>query len=468
LAPAPSNPAEQELERRISDLLHEAAAADDEERHEEALEILSRLFILDEEHEGARVLEETIREKLGVDSDTSDDRISEGVRLLEQGEPEQARALFQEVLEAVPGHREAQHHLEQADAMIAMTAEKEQEQAEEPPEADAPEEGLPLGEFSGESTRDAVEDHGAIDVDAGTEEEASLPVGEIPETRDLPTALIEEEVEEPGLAPHAPEEEPAAAVKSGRKGLNVKLVAVAAVVLLAAAGAYVYFGTDLLGGAGSGAADGAQDGGSGEGGLAEALGEAGGRSTDELLAEADRITGKQITVEAVKDDTEKLREALERAQTAMDSGNYGQAVIAYNDVISLDPTNPAANAGLSEAGRLYRVRRAQYEELDRAKQSFLSGDYTSALRVLYRMPADLEPAAVERYKANAWYNLGLVELKAGNTGKAMEHMNDVLQIVPEDQKAMDARGLAERFHGAVKDLSYYAEAERLTFRTLED
>jgi tetratricopeptide (TPR) repeat protein len=237
-------------------------------------------------------------------------------------------------------------------------------------------------------------------------------------------------------------------------------VLVGAVLAVVAAG--VYFGTDLFRGASSAPTDDAAvatvpDGSAG-------TDEDGGKSTAELLQEADRLAAQVTGAAPTRDVAERAAEVLARAHASMDRGAWEQAVLEFNEVLELDPTNGEAAAGLLDAGQRYRERKAQDAEYERAVRAFESGDYASALRVLYRLPADLRADDVRRLKVEGWYNLGVVELRAGNLSEARGHFGEVTALDDGDRAAAEAAALIDRYAGRPLDGAYYATVGRLEFR----
>ena len=66
------------------------------------------------------------------------------------------------------------------------------------------------------------------------------------------------------------------------------------------------------------------------------------------------------------------------------------------------------------------------------------------MRVFYRLPADVERAAVDRYKVNGWYNLAVTSLHSGACSEAVEHGDEALAISPDDPGAREIKALAQR------------------------
>ena len=182
-----------------------------------------------------------------------------------------------------------------------------------------------------------------------------------------------------------------------------------------------------------------------------------------------RPAGAKAAAPAAVERTKSVADAMSRAQAAFDSGRFEAAVLAYNEVLGLDPDHVDARKQLLEAGELYRKSRVEIEKLDRARRAFADGEYDSALGIFYRLPAGLVgPAELNRYKVNGWYNLGLVSLRGANCAQASSQLGEALAIDSSDANVQRARSLAEQCPDRQKDRSYHDTVRNLPFRSLED
>ena len=105
--------------------------------------------------------------------------------------------------------------------------------------------------------------------------------------------------------------------------------------------------------------------------------------------------------------------------------DFSAAIVAYNEVLSLDHGNVEARRGIRDAGDRYREQRAAEKELERGRIALEDGDYAAALRIFYRVSAEVNQTRLARYKVIGWYNLGLIELKSADCDTALEHFNEV-------------------------------------------
>ena len=150
----------------------------------------------------------------------------------------------------------------------------------------------------------------------------------------------------------------------------------------------------------------------------------------------------------------------------MASGDFGGAVIAFNDALSLDPQHAAARTGLEDAAERYTATKAEREALNSIKLAFRDGEYTPGLRLAYRLPPSVSRAYADSVKVAGWYNLAVVALRAGECREAASHLDEALQVVPTDAESKSLRELATRYVDAVKDRTFLDRVEALSFRPL--
>jgi Flp pilus assembly protein TadD len=158
--------------------------------------------------------------------------------------------------------------------------------------------------------------------------------------------------------------------------------------------------------------------------------------------------------------------AVARGQQQERSGEFGAAVISYNEALRLDPANAEAKAGLDQAAMAYKAQKSERDAIESIKVAFKDGEYTSGLRLAYRLPPTIDRSYVDAVKLAGWYNLGIVALRAGDCREALTHMNDALEIDPDDERALEMKTFAERYLNAPKDRSFLDQAEAMAFRPL--
>jgi len=427
-----------ELVKRQGELLSEARAAKDDGRMEDATGILARLFILDEENAEARALEAEIQEQNSKAVLEVDNKIAEAVQWMESGRLEDAEANLRQVLDISPGHQEAEHYLEQV-----LQRMEEVVQDEEPAE---------------EQVADSNMDHGAVHLDTGEAEEIGLG-GTVPGMEPSGEPFEDEPVQEMESGILGEEDGETPARSSGLlSGRNLIL----AVVFLVMAAAGWYFSRTLLGGGSSEVAPADAsftEQGSGEAGLA------GERTTEELIQQADALS--RSTEEVSKMAAERIPGLVEQASRQMDASDYASAVITWNQVLELDPGHTGARRGIEDAGRRYREWQSRSADLVRAGYVFEEGDYSSALKILYRLPEDIQPEQVRIHKVNGWYNLAVISLKAGRIDQAMERFAEIELLDVVDNEAAELQEFAESYLDREKDRTFYQDVNDLTFRSFD-
>jgi tetratricopeptide (TPR) repeat protein len=444
--PPARDAAAEELRRRVADLLEEANREAAAGRIDEALGILSRVFILDEQNAKAQQLEQELRAAQGKSSRDADTWLQEAVQDFDAGRLEKARELFQKVLGRYPSHLEALDYLERIDSAQA---------AQERGAAGA---GAPQ-EFHGQ---DLLAAGCSFEGGGGTGSGPRTMVAE-PDTLAIP---LERAAGRPENAPQAPAEQswnladagmegrspavPNVAPPSARSSLSWPLVA--GLIALVFVGVAAVIAWKLPGLLGLGKARPAPSA-TVEGKPARAPAPRGNSPAPDPV---NRITAKNAP------------EAMARAQAAMDSGAYAEAVIAYNEALTIDPALDAARVGLANAGERYKIQKTERDQIDRVKAAFAEGEYTPALKILYRLPEGKYAEEVERYKVNAWYNLGLISLRAGNCKEAQENFDEALAIRSGETDVRRAKALAQKYQAAVKDRGFYDTVEAIPFRKFDE
>lgn len=432
LATAPaSDPIEDQLNRRVRDLLNDARAAADQGDREEALSILSRVAILDEENNEASELEAALRSEISQSAQEIDHWLTEGVQWIEEGRFEEAVERFKRVLEQSPDHREARAYLEQAEQRLAGGGAGSEE----------------VAAAQGESLIAPLLDP--------PETSAAQPAGEIAP----PTVALAREGSEDTPLVDLPPMEPVP-VPSGPSKRQVrpqaKLAVLVVLILVVGGVGWLLFG----GGDGPGAS------GADFGATATAPpSPAGDAGSGDAVHAAGAPTGPASNIERA----EGVAAAMRRASNARSRGDFEEAILAYNEALSLDPDNRAAREGLFQAGEIFRERRALNDQLRKARIAFEDGEYTAALRLFYRLPDDsIDDATLTRYKVNGWINLGILGLKAGDTERAIESLGDALELSNNHPEALRLMAFAEAHHDTATARSYYVEVNALEFVGLDD
>ncbi len=435
VAHAPADPAANVLKQRVQDLLGQARAAAGQGRKDDAFGLLSRLLILDEQNKEALALEEQLRHEAGEATRNIDDRLNEGIQCLEQGQIEEARQLFLQVLEISPDHREALDYLEKADARLAARV-RQQSKKEDGRS------GEPAPPVRGHVWQPRAAEAEAAPVETSRPTDPLVP-GDHPVAA-APEAEVEARKEALTRTP-------------SRRVLLLALSGLGGALVLAG----VFLTRSHWGQPAHPAVSAAQGAATGK--------SAASSSKPKPQAPATAQTATAAASLTPEERVRNVAETMNRAGAAFDARNYDAAVVAYNEVLVLDPANEEARKKLLEAGDLYRKDKTEIDKLERAQKTFAAGEYESALRLFYRLPDGLvDPAVLNRYRVNGWYNLGVVALRAADCNQAMNQFAEALAIDATDAGVRKARELAEKCQGQRKDRSYYNTVENLPFRNLED
>lgn len=418
----PDDAADEEVRRRVDELLGEARSHAAAGRREEAVAALERVRLLDEDNPQAQA----IASDLDVAAQPAPNEeaelwITDAVQAIQNGRPEEARGLLEKVLEVCPGHLEALHYLGQIERTQEPASGAEADAAVPLATAPAPASGdpIPLGGLEG------------VPLVRGPRRPAAAG----------PAGPRRSEVSPPRSA-----------------GPRSRLLLWAAVIAgLAAAGPWAVrkAGGMWTGRATSGVEEKAAPG-------------ASLKPAEAATGDRERAAPQRPVELGPAERRARIEQETERARAAEAAGDYASAVLAWNAVVDLDPGNAAAAAELRRAGELYRKRKAEQEQIEQIRHAFEDGDYAVALKVAYRLPPGISDGRVERWKANGWYNLAVVSLRAGDCRQAISHLEELAAIRPRDESATDLRSLAQKYLEAPKDAAYFARVERLAFRKLDD
>ena len=425
-SPAPSptvSAAAAELSRRVNDLLKEAKAKAEAGERDDALAILARLAILDEDNADAAVLRSKIEAEGASDLDKVERAIIEGVAALEADRLDDAERLFREALYLAPEHREARHYLEKVGERRAGGGE----------------ELLSVGRGESAPPENAV--HSATGIETASRKQAPAP------RPPRPAAIEDSEAA-------GPSEPPPSASRPALPPPKFLIWAGVGVVVLAGAAIAL---PRLAGGTPP---------------------ETAARKAAAPLSRPQRTAkpgppaknGATAPARAVPVSPEEaarvIASGLATGHALMASGDFGGAVVAFNEALALDPKNAEARTGLEDAGEHYKASKAEREVLNNIRLAFRDGEYTSGLRLAYRLPPSTSKSYTDAVKFVGWYNLAVVALRAGECREALSHLDEALEIAPAEADARKLREFASRYVDAVKDRAFLDRVEALAFRPL--
>jgi len=164
----------------------------------------------------------------------------------------------------------------------------------------------------------------------------------------------------------------------------------------------------------------------------------------------------------------RLEDLLAQAGQAMQRSDWAAAVLAFNQALEIDPANPTARDGLAEAGEQYREVKAQEQKYREAIDAFRDGNYRAALTLFYRLPEGEDAERLNRYKRNGWYNMGIQALAVGDCGSASTNLKEARAIDPQDRGVLLALDLANNCPYSRDTESFRTEARQLPLRRLDD
>lgn len=150
---------------------------------------------------------------------------------------------------------------------------------------------------------------------------------------------------------------------------------------------------------------------------------------------------------------------LAAAQAAFTNHDYLGAKAAFEDAMKVKPLTPEDKA-------LYDQASGQVAKLDSAKALFAERKYADALASLQSLAEqDPQNQNIRRMINDAHFNIGVTSLQAENTSDAVREFDEVLKVDPNDELAKRSRELALRYDGQNKDLLYRIYVKYLPMRT---
>jgi len=427
---------------RVARLIAEGQAAFDAGRPQEAVEIWSRVFAIDQTNLEATELMDRAKAALAEQTREVDDMFFRAVDAYDADRLEEALGLFQNLVAISPLHAEAASYIDQIQARL-----------------DGPGDTIKL----------------SIPLETGEAADKSAQEQDIFDGASLALALDHDEPGRPAARPEAPEpreSRPAARrhpAPAPRGGFRRVLVAAAGATLFVgvAVGAYLWFGTGTASMPEAqatapaphvvrpGPPQPAQPASSGE--------------PLQVLPGAKRQTPPPEAPLPRVEDLKQQAAALERDGLQYYARKqWPEAVLALRKAAELDPLDFRSTDELDEAmSQLERQARLE-EERDLATRYFREQDYASALHKLYRLQLDYpEIREFDVLIRNCWYNWGVILLQAGAVDEAEEKFGEALGISPRDKDAMRGHEIAQRYHGRTRDVAFDAFAASLSLRPFD-
>ncbi|HEY8132764.1 MAG TPA: tetratricopeptide repeat protein [Thermoanaerobaculia bacterium] len=142
------------------------------------------------------------------------------------------------------------------------------------------------------------------------------------------------------------------------------------------------------------------------------------------------------------------QEAVTAGKAAFDARDYDTAKKQFEAAARVKPLPP-------DIKPLYDTASQQVAKLEGAKTLFKEQRYQDALTNLQSLEQqDPQNASIKRLIIDSHFNLGAVALQEERLADAAREFDEVLKTDPSDELARRSKGLAERYNGQPKDLLY--------------
>src|SRR5437867_1396494 len=152
------------------------------------------------------------------------------------------------------------------------------------------------------------------------------------------------------------------------------------------------------------------------------------------------------------------QEALTAGKAAFDARDYDTAKKQFDTAARVKPLPPDMKA-------LYDTASQQVAKLEGAKTLFKEQRYQDALTNLQSLEQqDPQNTSIKRLIIDSHFNLGAVALQEERLPDAAREFDEVLKKDPSDELARRSKGLAERYNGQPKDLLYKIYVKYLPMR----
>jgi tetratricopeptide (TPR) repeat protein len=450
---APSRaPSGVQTDPRITQFLKQGDEALARGSAQEAIDLWSRVFLIDLSNEEASRRIDAAREAQAGSARKIDLLLSEGVQSYEAGDLAGARNKFLDVLAVSENDATARGYLNQIEAALATAG-----GSSEPPSGSAADSDFMKNEIEAPAPPSFAEDSG---IKRGSQPDAE------------------------GFAPDAEGAERLSQAASRKTRVDLRALLAGAVVVLAAVagGTYLFLMKKPTARPTTAAATPAKGGGPGGSAApledtfqkAEALFNAG--KIDEAigilakLPESDpRHNEALVRIEKMKSSAAPtpgpappsgaaLDEMREAGFAAMASSRYIDALKNLDPVVKARPQDAEAAAAAQRAHE-------QVEALRSASKSYNEYDYDSAIKLLWDLRrGDAKNQDVEEYLVNAYYNLAVQSFQAGNIPKATTAVKEATDLRPGDAEAQRLLRFARKYPKGATDLLSRILIKHLTLR----
>jgi tetratricopeptide (TPR) repeat protein len=437
-APAPaafdfsSSPAaDTDDQKKIQQYLGDGDRAYDSGDYQTAIDLWSRIFLIDVTNEEASQRIERAKLKRRDFDSKVDAIVSEGVQAWERKDNETARAKFSEALRIDPNNSTAQDYLERLSDSVTEGGAAGYEAPFVPPPA---------------STHDLVEDD-----DLGMSGSYEAPAA-------------------PSIATKKPATKKAPAPVAKPSSSPMKLVVPLLILVALAGGGYFAYSKFFAKPAYDPAAT------QGIFHQAEALAKRG--KYDQAIAMLQDVKADDPqhdkALQMISDLQLKKTQASEMIdgrpaavvyQESLSSGKASFEAHDYDAAKKFFDTAARVKALPPDMQALYDQAAQKVAKLDAAKGLFREQKYSDAVVALQALQQeDPQNASIRRMLNDAHFNLGAAALQEEKTADAMREFDEVLKSDASDDLAKRSRTLAERYNGQPKDLLYKIYVKYLPLR----
>jgi tetratricopeptide (TPR) repeat protein len=152
------------------------------------------------------------------------------------------------------------------------------------------------------------------------------------------------------------------------------------------------------------------------------------------------------------------QEALANGKAAFDAHDFDAAKKQFELALRVKALPPDMKVAYDTASQ-------QVAKLDAAKTLFSERKYADAITNLQALAQqDPENKNIQRMLTDAHFNLGATSLQEAKTAEAVKEFDEVLKVDPSDELAKRSRELAVRYNGEDKDLLYRIYVKYLPLR----
>lgn len=434
-------------ENKVENFIAEGKKLISEGKYQDTIDVLTRVFILDEENQEAQVLIDEAKEKLQELEQKVNLVLNEAILAYDAQDYEKAKELFNKVLELFPGHREADFYLKEIEAKSQSS-------------------GFQLEQPLGESAEVNVVEQDSFTFEPGGEsgDLSSLVDGEKQQVEKVAEPL--EPVMPAGQAIE-PKKVVAAKVKREGKQLPIGIIAGIVIALILIGG--FFFVVPILWNKIFTPKP-------------TAMKVPPKVSSQKTETKQEETTPKfQQTAQPQK----SLSDILLEANSAMQAKQYEKAVNLYTEAISLSKSDLEIKSKL-ETAKLALAKQQEEEariqrfvsDYEKAVKYFKMSEYGEAVRISWRLiyPKEQEIFAAQMGKAdaikkiirNGYFNWAVKDLKAGNPLVAKRNLQDLLDFDPRDSKARELFAFADKYTKSQIDEEYRQKVQDLSYRSIDD